>query len=173
VTVPVRQTAPDSLIWGVPGAVLMHNVEEALTIARYAPSALALLPDATRRSMPSLEYMYVYVALLVATAIPIGLALLARRRASGGWATYGLLLVAAVMLVNVVWHLAVALAVRGYAPGVVTAVVVNLPVMALGLRWARRGAWLSKGALWLNIATGVMLHGAGLLALLAFVSFSG
>jgi hypothetical protein len=172
VTVPVRRSAPAHVIWGVPAAVLIHNVEEALTIARHAPSVVALLPDAARRLIPSLDYTYVYVALVVATAIPVGFALLLRRRASTSWATYGILLVAAVMLVNVVWHLAAATALRGYAPGVVTAVAVNLPVMAAALRWARREGWLSTGALWLYVAVGVMLHGAALLALLAFVTFS-
>lgn len=169
-TVPVRPSAPGRLIWGVPAAVMIHNVEEALTMARYAPSVLALVPDAVHPLMPSLDYMY--VALIVATAIPIGLALLARRPAGSSWATYGLLLVAAVVLVNVVWHLAVATALGGYAPGVVTAVAVNLPVMTAVLRWARGEGWLSTGALWVYVAVGVMLHGAGLLALFALATFS-
>jgi hypothetical protein len=170
VTVPVRHFAPARLIWGVPAAVLAHNVEEALTIARYAPSVLALVPEAGRRLTPRLDY--VYIALVVATVIPIALALLARPRERGSWATYGLLLVAAVMLVNVVWHVVAATLLGGYAPGVVTAVGVNLPVMALVLRWARREEWLSRGALWMYVAIGVLLHGAGLLAVVAVVSFS-
>jgi uncharacterized protein with HXXEE motif len=170
VTVPVRQSAPTRLIWAVPAAILIHNVEEALTMARYAPRVLARLPESVRPLIPSPEFMY--GALVVATAIPIVLALLARRRETSVWATYGLLLVAAVVLVNVVWHIAAAGWLGGYAPGVVTAVVVNLPIMATSLRWARRAGWLSKGALWMYIAVGVMLHGAGLLALFAVVTFS-
>lgn len=169
-TAPGRASAPARLIWAVPAAVLVHNVEEALTFARYAPSVRALLPDAIRHSMPSLEYTY--AALLAATAIPIGLTFFARRRASGVWATYGILLFAAVMLVNVVWHLAAATLVGGYSPGVVTAVAVNLPVMAAAVRWGRREGWLSRGALWMYLAVGVMLHAAGLLFVLAFVTFS-
>jgi hypothetical protein len=170
VTAPVRPPAPGRVIWGVPTAVLVHNVEEALTAARYAPSVLALIPDAARPLVPSLDYMY--PALVVATGIPIGLALFACRRASSVLATYGLLLFAAVVLVNVVWHLAAAMWLRGYAPGVVTAVAVNLPVTVAALRWARRDGWLSRGAVWIYVAVGVLLHGAGLLALLAFVTFS-
>jgi uncharacterized protein with HXXEE motif len=170
VTGPVRHPAPARVLWAVPAAVLLHNVEEALTMPRYAPKVLALVPDTIRPLLPSLDYMY--VALGVATAIPIALALLARRRASSSWATYGLLLVAAVVLVNVVWHLVAAIVLGGYAPGVLTAVAVNLPVMVTVLRWARREGWLSKGALWLYVVVGVMLHGAGLLALFALVSFA-
>lgn len=169
-TVPVGHSAPTRLIWAVPAAVLIHNVEEALTMARYAPSVLALVPEAVRPLLPSLDYMY--VALVVVTAIPIGLALLALQ-ASSSWATYGLLLFAAVVLVNVAWHLVAAMTLGGYAPGVVTAVAINLPVMTTVLRWARREGWLSKGALWMYVVVGVMLHGAGLLALFALVRFSG
>jgi hypothetical protein len=161
---------PGHLIWGVPAAVLIHNIEEALTLPRYAPTVLALVPESIRPSIPSLDYMY--VALVVVTAIPVGLAFVVRRGASIIWATYGLLLVAAVMLVNVVWHLSAATLLRGYSPGVVTAVAINLPVMATVLSWARRENWLSSGALSMYIAVGVMLHGAGLLFLVALVSFT-
>jgi hypothetical protein len=157
------------LVWGVPAAVLVHNVEEALTMARYAPSVLALVAGPTRWLIPILDYMYVVLA--VVTAIPIALALLARGRASSSWGTYGLLLVAAVVLVNVVWHLVAAATLGGYAPGLLTAVAVNLPVMVAALRWARREGWLSKGALGLYLAVGFMLHGAGLLAVLALATF--
>lgn len=169
-TAAVRQSIPARLIWAVPAAVLIHNIEEAMTMPRYAPTVLALVPESIRPSIPSLDYMY--VALVVVTAIPIGLALVARRGASIIWATYGMLLVAAVMLVNVVWHLSAATLLRGYAPGVVTAVAINLPVMATVLRWARREDWLSRGALSMYIAVGVILHGAALLFLVALVSFS-
>ncbi|MDQ3998430.1 MAG: HXXEE domain-containing protein [Gemmatimonadota bacterium] len=169
---PPGRSAPGSLLWGVPTAVLVHNVEEALTVGRYTPAVLALVPDAVRRLMPSSQYIYViYVALVVATAIPIAFALVARRDRRS-WATYGLLLVAAVMLVNAVWHSVAAVLLGGYAPGVVTAVAINLPVMALVLRWARRESWLSKGALWMYLGIGLMLHGAGVLALLALARFS-
>jgi hypothetical protein len=169
VSTPAGRSAPRTLVWGVPAAVLVHNVEEALTVGRYTPAVLALVPDAVRRLMPSRQY--IYVALVVATAIPIGFALVAHRDRRSS-ATYGLLLVAAVMLVNAVWHSVAAALLGGYAPGAVTAVAVNLPVMALALRWARRERWLSNGALWMYVGIGLMLHGAGLLALLAFARFA-
>jgi hypothetical protein len=170
VNVPARRPAPVALVWAVPAAVLVHNIEEWMTLARYSPRVRALLPDVARAWMPDVRY--VYVALAAATAIPIALALLAHGRAGRSWATYAIFLVAAVMLVNVFWHLAAATSLDGYAPGVVTAVVINLPVMSVVLRWARREAWLSTGALWMYVAIGVMLHGAGLLALFALARFS-
>ena len=139
-------------------------------MARFAPTVLARLPEPVRPLVPSVQVMY--VALVVVTAIPIVLALLTRRRASSTWATYGLLLVAAVVLVNVVWHLAAAVWLGGYAPGVITAVAMNLPIMTAALRWGRREGWLSRAALWLYLVVGVMLHGTGLLAAFALVVLS-
>ena len=168
---PARHHAPAILVWGVPAAVLLHNIEEALTFARYAPSVLALVPDAVRARIPDMDYAY--IALVVATAIPIALAVVARRETTGRWATYALLLVAAIVLVNVAWHVAAAIALGGYAPGVATAVAINLPVMTTALRWARRERWLSRGAVAMYLGIGVVLHGSGLLAVLAFATFSG
>jgi hypothetical protein len=158
------------LIWGVPCAVLLHNVEEALTFPRYAPSVFPLAPDVLRARMPATEL--VYPALVVATIVPVILALIARREPTRSWATYGLLLVAAVMLVNVAWHVAAAALLGGYAPGIATGLAINLPVMTTVLRTARRDGWLSRGSVWTYLAIGVMLHGAGLLALFAFATFS-
>jgi hypothetical protein len=158
------------LIWGVPAAMLLHNVEEALTFARYAPNVVALIPGAIRPQMP--DVAVVYAAMVVATAVPIALALIARRQTTGGWAIYGLLLVAAVMLVNAVWHVTAAILLRGYAPGVVTGLAINAPVMTLALRQGHNAGWLTTGTLLLYLAIGLMLHGAGLLALFAFETFA-
>ena len=162
--------APRALIWGVPTAILLHNIEEALTFARYAPNVVALIPGAIRPQMPDVGV--VYAALAVATAIPIALAFIARRQTTGGWAIYGLLLVAAVMLVNVVWHVTAAILLRGYAPGVATGVAINAPIMTLALRKGHNDGWLTTGTLLMYLAIGVMLHGAGLLALFAFRTFA-
>jgi Protein of unknown function with HXXEE motif len=166
----LSRPAPPSLIWFVPAAILLHHIEEGLALRRYTLRVLALLPEAVRAWTPRAGY--VYGALVVATAIPTLLALLAHGRAGRSWATYGVLLVAAVMLVNVLWHLAAAVLLRGYAPGVVTAVAINMPVMSTVLRWARREGWLSAGGLWVYVAIGVMLHGSGLLALFAVARFA-
>lgn len=132
-------------------------MEEALTVARYLPRVGQLVPAAFRRAIPEAEA--IYLALAVVTLIPIGFAVLARRPGSTSWATYGLLLVAAVLLVNIVWHLLAAAALGGYSPGVVTAVVINLPVTILALRWAIRNAWLSRRGVAGMLLVAVFLHG--------------
>jgi hypothetical protein len=164
-----RGPAPRALIWAVPAAVLLHNVEEALTFARYAPTVVALIPGAIRALIPDVEV--VYAGLVLAATIPITLAVIARRQGTRGWAVFGLLLVAAVMLVNAVWHVTAALLLRGYAPGVATGVAINVPVMTLALRKSHHDGLLTLGTLLMYLAIGVMLHGAVLIALFAFATF--
>ena len=164
-----RRPASDMLVWGVPFALLLHNIEEALTFARYLPRVHAAAPVPLRAMLP--ERLHIaYAGLLVVTVIPFGLAVLARRPKSPGWVRYALLVVAASLLANVAWHLMVAVALRGYAPGVLTAVAVNLPVTLAALRGARRDGWLSRRGLWLVLLLAVLFHGPGLIGIVALVS---
>jgi hypothetical protein len=171
VTDSTRPPLPRALVLGLPTAVLLHNAEEALTFVGYRARARATAPIALRPLVPEPEELY--VALLVVAAIPVGLALAASRREPARWATTGLLLVAAVMLLNVVWHLAAAAALGGYAPGVVTAVGVNLPVTAAALSWARRSGWLPGRALPLLFVAAALIHGPVLIGLSVIASSFG
>jgi len=110
-------------------AFLLHNGEEALTYARVRPATEAL----TGFDLPAPSPFW---AALVIVTIVGGAVLLwagtgpdtaARRRA--------LRLGAAILLLNVlVPHLPAAVLLGGYAPGVVTAVLVNLPLSLWVLR---------------------------------------
>jgi hypothetical protein len=157
VTTIARRPPSDFVVWGIPTATLLHNLEEGLTVARYLPRVRQLAPEPLRRGIPGLES--VYVALIVVTAIPVAFALLARRSRSACWATSGLLLVAAILLVNVAWHLVAAFTLGGYAPGLATALAVNLPVTVAALHWARSNAWLSRRGLAAMLLIAVLLHG--------------
>ena len=117
-----------------------------------------LAPEPLRAAIPSAEQ--IYLALAVATAIPMGFAVLARRPRSARWATYALLLVATVLLVNVIWHLVAAVMLRGYSPGAATAVVVNLPMTLFALRWAIGHGWLSRRGLSAMLLVAVLMHGS-------------
>jgi len=108
----------------------------------------------------------------VIAVCPFALALLARRPHSARWAHYALLVVAAILLVNVAWHVAAAIVLRGYAPGVASAVVVNLPLTLGVLRGARRDGWLSRRGLWLVSLLALALHGPVLIAVVSLVSLS-
>jgi Protein of unknown function with HXXEE motif len=168
VSASVRRAAPRVLVWGVPVAILLHNIEEAVTVPLYLPRVRALAPAAVRSAIPDVQVFY--VALVVVTAIPFGMALLAHRSASRGWATYGLLVVTAVMLVNVASHIGAAIWLGGYSPGVATAILVNLPVMSVALSQSRHRGLVSRRGIWRLFLVAVLLHGPILIGLFALVS---
>jgi len=162
---------PGALVWGVPTALLLHNLEEGLTVARYLPRIRAAAPEAVRGLLPGAGRLSIaYVALIVVTVIPFGLALFARGLQPARWATYALLGVASIVLVNVGWHLAAAVVLGGYAPGLATGVLVNLPVTLVALGQARADEWVSRRGLWLLLLAAVAIHAPGLIAIVALVS---
>jgi hypothetical protein len=71
------------------------------------------------------------------------------------------------VLLNAIWHLAIAVVLfRGYAPGLATALLLNLPFSLHLLGRAVREQWLSRPARWALVPGAVLLHGPLLAALL-------
>ena len=63
-----------------------------------------------------------------------------------------------VLLVNAVGHSRTALLLGSYVPGLITAVVINLPVGIYVLQRALREPWMRPNAAWQLIGVGVALH---------------
>ena len=155
-----------ALLLAVPALLTLHNLEELLAAPRFIPVvaarlaaigfALSLPPALTPRAFA--------VAVTVATVVPwiIAVAAVAGRRT----ALYLLLVVQATMLVNVVPHLVSALIRGGYAPGVVTAIAINLPfsVYLLGRAWRER--WIGRRAWGMLLPLALVVHGPVLFGLL-------
>lgn len=112
-------------------ALTLHDLEEALGYPLTRPVLLRSWPAA-----PPVEAFW--AALAVVTGVGV---------AAAAWAAYGpsspvkrgvLRAIAAILLINVlVPHVPAAVILGGYAPGVVTAVAVNLPLCLLALRLLR------------------------------------
>lgn len=120
--------------WLFPIAVTLHNTEEAIWMPRTAGQAMQL----PVRPPGAAE---IWVALAVFTVAAFAVTYVnAHRGPESIWAylTFGYIVA---MLANVfVPHLPAAILFRGYAPGVVTAVLINLPVMSfLTFRMLREG----------------------------------
>jgi hypothetical protein len=147
----------------IPLLVTLHNAEEALTFPRYLPRVAALLPS----SVPAPTYPQMLVALGVATVIPILAAGWAHARPTSRTALWVLLLIQVVVLVNVVSHLVVAtLVLHDYAPGLATALVLNLPFSVHLLRRAARERWVSRRALLALVPSALVVHGPVLIGLI-------
>ena len=143
-----------------------HNTEEALFLPRYLAVIRGRAPswwvDLTRQL--TAEQMGLALALVTLAAVVPGIWLWRRPDSRG--ATWTLLLVQATLLLNALWHVSAAVLVGGYAPGLLTAVGLNLPLAVYLLRRARREGWVSPRALLGLLPGALVLHGPLLLGVL-------
>ena len=115
----------NSVLALIGATLVLHTTEEYLTFPGYLSSANRLLrllsPPEFLQNPQSLR-----VALVMATVLPltvIAWAILRPRKAR----LVSVLFLECVLLVNVGWHIFAAWVRGGYAPGVITAVMINLP----------------------------------------------
>ena len=125
------------LQWLFPIAVLVHNAEEAITMPAWASHHAAQLPV----EPPSAAE--IRIALLLLTLAVFGVTLGSAKKGRESIWAYLLFGGIVTMLLNVfVPHVPASLAFRGYTPGVITAVGINLPLMTLLAALALREKWV-------------------------------
>src|SRR2546422_671570 len=123
--------------WLFPIAVTLHNGEEALFMPSWVSDHRGQIP-----LHPSAAAIWVALLLLTAVAYAIT-ALSAKHGRQSVWA-YLLFGYVAAMLINVfVPHVPAAMVFGTYAPGVITAVLIDLPIMSILLFQAVRDQWVS------------------------------
>ncbi|MFB9658442.1 HXXEE domain-containing protein [Glycomyces mayteni] len=115
--------------WTVFGAFALHNLEEALT----APAFFESLPPSLPIPWPSAAAFQLATAIV--TILGLVLILFAIRRDR----TWPVTTLATIMLINIaIPHLPLAILNGGYAPGVATALLLNLPIDLLWLTKFRK-----------------------------------
>jgi hypothetical protein len=119
-----------ALQWLVFLFLVLHNLEEGVTARAYFPKIKTLLaglaPPGLLVSLPTLKQFY--IALIGGTIFPLLIIAIAATGRPSRIKVYLVAVVQAMLLVNVfVPHVPAAIALGGYAPGVVTATLVNLP----------------------------------------------
>lgn len=155
------------VLWLVPLLLALHNAEEAVFFPRYLPFVLSRLPPGWRAVAGPVTSGQVWLALAIVTAVALGLCAWSQWRPGSRTALWLLLLLQATVLLNVLWHVAAATVLfRGYAPGLVTALLLNLPFSLYLFRLAARERWLGRGALWAIAPAALVVHGPLLSALL-------
>jgi hypothetical protein len=157
-----------AVIWLIPALLAVHNAEEALTFRRYLPLVRERVPDWAGPIVTSVTYEQMLIALALATIIPLGIAIWAVARPQSPAAVWSVLLIQAVVLLNVAAHVGSALVIlRGYGPGLATALVVNLPFSLYVLRRARGERWTTRQGLLALAPAAFVVHGPLLLGLIA------
>ena len=142
-----RSIPPRWIVSLLPAAVALHNLEEALTFARYLPLAAANLPAGLSLWAGPDALPRLYGALIVATLVPLAICVWSAAAPHNLVARRLVLAIWMVLLANAVWHAGVALFVfHGYAPGLITALAVNLPASLMVLRRAAVERWWRQEA---------------------------
>src|SRR5215210_562333 len=145
----------------LPVVIALHNAEEALTAPAYLPRVgeyVARVPVLRDAGVVAPSLQQLYIALVIVTVVP---ALLI------GWATTGrqsaakrgvVAVVAAALLWNVFLpHISAMVAFRGYAPGGLTALLVNLPICIYFFRRSSKEGMLVRGEMGWVILFGLLL----------------
>lgn len=157
-----------ALAWWVPILLTIHGAEEALTFKEYLPRLATLLPAPLAPFAAQVPYSATLLAL-------VAVSVLASLVAAWVWITghrrawWALLALEATMALNVFAHVLIAMLIfHGYAPGLITAIVINAPFAIYFFRRAVRERWVSPAALRATLPAALLLHGPVLIALLWF-----
>jgi hypothetical protein len=147
-------------IWLVPVVLAVHNAEEAIAFRRFLPRLASSLPGPLGAIEQRLTFGSMLTVLVLVTLVAVAVALWSTIRPQSRLALWAVFAVVATIALNVGSHVVSAAAiVRAYAPGLVTAVLVNAPFTAYLVRRAARERWLSPRALAWTIPAALVLHG--------------
>ncbi|NMO17088.1 HXXEE domain-containing protein [Pyxidicoccus fallax] len=154
-------------LWLVPLLLTVHNTEEALWMHRVLPLAPERIPAPMRSLLPTVTLPQFLLVLGLVTVLPYCVARWGDLERERGPATYALLTLQVTMALNVLSHVGTAVTLGGYAPGLVTALLVNVPFSAYLFRRAARARWVRPRD-WVGmVAVALVLHGPVLLGLMA------
>lgn len=124
-----------TVIWVFPIALTLHNLEEAVWFPGWSQHA-----GFWHSPVGASEFR---IAAVILTLMGFVVSCWSFRSGKEGLGTYLLAGFAFAMLLNVIFHVAAMVALRQYAPGVVTAVLINLPVMSYLLLRLFRERWIT------------------------------
>lgn len=136
--------------------LVLHSAEEYWTFPQFLSSASQL----PRWLPPPRLFQHsgdIQVALVIVTVIALSViswAILSPRKV----ALILALLIESILLVNTGWHILASFDRGGYAPGVITAVLINLPFGVYVLRRAVKEKWIRAQAAWRLLAIAVAFH---------------
>ena len=160
-----------AVVWLVPILLTLHNAEEAIAFRSYLPKTPALLPAPMAAIADRLSYSTMLQVLIILTVLAYVLALAVEVRPHSRHLLWLLLAFQAAMGLNGITHLLSATFLfHGYAPGLVTALTLNVPFAVYCYSRSQREQWLSPTALRATIPAAFVLHGPVLLASLWLVA---
>lgn len=160
-------TFPNMARWGV-AIVALHNAEEALAIPVWLPSHLAQLEAEFHIRPLAADTGRLYMGLVLATLVPAIWVAAAHRCPPRTFGAYSILVLYGVFLANaLVPHLAGAVLLGGYVPGVITAGLLVAPFVVTLARRAVADGYASPRGVIVSLLAAIALYVPGAYALLA------
>lgn len=145
--------------------LMLHTTEEYLTFPAFLSPAHRfsrwLTPSGLLQNPHNLRF-----ALLIATVLPLSVIAWAIWRPRKALLV-SVLFLESILLVNAGWHIFAVCVRRAYAPGVITAVFIDLPFGVYVLRRAVTDRWVPARTAWLLIGAALVVHLAALGSFLA------
>ena len=146
-------------------AMSLHNAEEILRAARMLQFMQSEAPAFLRDAYAGITASELQGSLLILTAIGLLGILVAAAFSAAAVSAFGMMALAALLGLNAVFHIALFIQTGAYMPGLVTALLITLPVSATLLVRAKQQRWVPPRAFWAAVAVGVVVHGPVLDAL--------
>lgn len=148
-----------SLAW------VLHDGEEWLLAPQMLQFMQSDAPDFVRNVYAGITVPDLQGVLLILTSVVLVVIATAARFASTAAGAFVTMVLAALLGLNAVFHIAMSIDTRIYVPGLFTAVLVSLPTAVALLVQARRQRWTPTPAFVAVVPAAVLVHGPVLDAL--------
>ena len=140
-------------------ALFLHNAEEILRATHMLRFMQLDAPGFLREAYAGITVSELQGILLILTAITfLGIVVAAVFPAAAASAI-GMMALAALLALNAVFHIVMSIQYRAYLPGLVTALLITLPVSVTLLVRARQQRWVPAGVFWTILPASVLIHG--------------
>jgi len=148
-------------------SLCLHNAEEILRAAEMLQFMQSEAPGFVRDAYAGVTVPELQGSLLILTAIALsGIVVAAVFSAAAAAASaFGMMALAALLGLNAFFHIVLFIQTGAYMPGLVTALLITLPISVTLLERARHQRWVPSRAFWAAVAVGVVAHGPVLDAL--------
>jgi len=140
-------------------ALALHNGEEMLRATQMLQFMQSDAPGFLREAYSGITVSELQGSLLILTAIAFLGIVLAAVFSAAAASAFGMMVLAALLGLNAVFHIVLSIQAGAYMPGLVTALLLSLPVSVTLLVRARQQRWVSARAFWTVLPVAVLIHG--------------
>jgi hypothetical protein len=146
-------------------ALSLHNAEEIVRARQMLQFMQSEAPAFLRDAYAGITVSELQGSLLILTAIALSGIVVAAVFSAAAASAFGMMALAALLGLNAFFHIVLFIQTGAYMPGLVTALLITLPISLTLLERARHQCWVPAGAFWAALAVGVVVHGPVLDAL--------